>query len=386
MRVALLMAWHEVTSLFKIRTVLVMLIGLPLLLIFLLGNALENPVKTVKIAAYVDDSSRIGEAAKQYLQAHKIDDYASILIKTSEEAVQKDMNSGKVDFGFVIPVQPANQASASLGKVYFYPGKYTERNMTANAVLNQFIAEVEIRASMVHLVPELSVGHLTSGSADGEIKGGVEVGTLVTNDNVEYGEFSALQYYAVAYLIMFLLYGGMSASISLSEEREKGTLHRLHAMPVSIYAILFGKLAGVLLFAVIQSVFLVGFTKLVYGVDWGTNYGGIALICMLVSIATVGFAIILSSFVRNRRMLESIFSLIITSMTFLSGGMIADLGQTVREIGKYTINHWANESLRQLMAGDSLSDQWQPIAILAIIAIVLLGISATRFKKAVALT
>lgn len=385
MRIALLMAWHEVTSLFKIRTVVVMLIGLPLLLIFLLGNALENPVKTVKIAAYVDESSRIGEAAKQYLEAQVLGEYVSIRTMTSETEVQEDMNSGKADFGFVIPEQAA-QADASLGVVHFYPGKNTERNMTANAVLDQFLAEVEFRASAAIVVPKLTEEGLVRTTEAGEIKRGVTVGTLVAGDNVEYGQFSALQYYSVAYLIMFLLYGGMSAAISLSEEREKGTLHRLHAMPVSIYAILFGKLTGVMLFAAIQAVVLVVFTKLVYGVDWGTNYGGIALICMLVTVATVGFAIILSSFIRSRRLLESIFSLIITSMTFVSGGMIANLGQTVREIGKYTINHWANESLRQLMAEDSFRDQWQSIIILTVIATVLLGLSVTRFKKAVALT
>jgi ABC-2 type transport system permease protein len=73
-------------------------------------------------------------------------------------------------------------------------------------------------------------------------------------------------------------------------------------------------------------------------------------------------------------------------MTFLSGGMIADLGQTVREIGKFTLNHWANEALRQMMAGGSLIDSWQAVVILTSITIVLLGVAVTRFKKAVALS
>jgi ABC-2 type transport system permease protein len=387
MRIACLMAWSEVTRLLRIRTVLLLLIGLPLLLIFLLGNALENDIKPVKIAAYVEDTQQLGEAAKQYLSSAEIKSFASTLLRSSEEEVKTDLKSGKVDFGFVIPASapPPQHEAGNLGEVIFYPGKYTERNMTAASILNQFLAEIEIQASSAIVVPEIREAQVSGNVQAREAISLVEVGTLVAGNNVEYGNFSALQYYAVAYLVMFLLYGGMSAALSLSEERVSGTLHRLYAMPVSINAILFGKLVGVMLFAIIQSIVLIGFTKLVYGVDWGTHYGGIALICMLISIATVGFAIIVSSFVRSQRAMESIFSLLITSMTFLSGGMIADLGQTVHEIGKYTINHWANEALRHMMAGGSLSDQWQSVVILTVIALVLLGIAATRFKKAVAL-
>lgn len=386
MRIAFVMAWNEVLSLLRVRTVLLMLIVLPLLLIFLLGNALEDDSKPVRISVYAGDSGPIEEAAKHYLGSPEIAIQAVTELRSSEQDVMTDLKSGKADFGFVIPAHPSEEAGRVKDEVHYYPGKYMERNMIAASMLNKFLSELEIRASAAIVLPELTEGQTSGNVESRETKSIVQVGTLVTGDNVEYGNFSALQYYAVAYLIMFLLYGGMSASISLSEEREKGTLHRLYAMPVTINAILFGKLAGVTLFGLIQSVIIVGFTKLVYGVDWGTNYGGIAIICMLVSIATVGFAVILSSFVRSRRAMESVFSLIITSMTFLSGGMMADLGQTIREIGKYTLNHWANEALREMMAGGGLNDGWRSVVILSGITVVLLGIAVTRFKKAVALS
>jgi ABC-2 type transport system permease protein len=72
-------------------------------------------------------------------------------------------------------------------------------------------------------------------------------------------------------------------------------------------------------------------------------------------------------------------------MTFLSGGMIADLGSNVREIGKFTINHWANEAIRTMMAGGKLQDNLPVIGILSSIAAVLLVLSVIRFRKAVAL-
>lgn len=156
-------------------------------------------------------------------------------------------------------------------------------------------------------------------------------------------------------------------------------------MPVPLSVILFGKLLGVILFAFIQTSIIVIFTKIVYGVDWGSNYAGIAAVCALVSIATVCFSVILSSFVRNRRAIETIFSVLITSMTFLSGGMIVELSPVVKEIGKFTLNHWANEAVRTMMAGGTLRDSLQEIGILSAIAAVLLVLSILRFRKAVEL-
>jgi ABC-2 type transport system permease protein len=161
---------------------------------------------------------------------------------------------------------------------------------------------------------------------------------------------------------------------------------RLYAMPVSLNAMLFGKLIGISLFAFLQATIIVAFTKTVYGVDWGVNYGGIALICILVSVATICFAVIIASFIRSRRAIDSTFTLLITCMTFISGGMIADLGPSIQRFGKFTINHWANEALRQMMSGGSLNDSWREVVILSAITVVLLGISVIRFRKAVALS
>jgi len=209
---------------------------------------------------------------------------------------------------------------------------------------------------------------------------------LSIRNTTDFNNFSAVQYYSVAYLIMFLLYSGMSAALGLTDERQKGTLLRLYSMPISLNVLLFGKLLGSALFACLQAAVIVGFTKAVYGVDWGGSYGAIAIVCALVAAAAIGFAILVASFTRSRRAIESIFSLVITSMTFLSGGMIADLGPGMREIGKFTINHWANEALRRLMAGGTLGEGWQDALILGTITVIIMAAAMLRFRKAVALS
>jgi ABC-2 type transport system permease protein len=383
MRVTLLMAWNQIIQLIRIRSVLLMLIGLPLLLIFLLGNALDSEIKPVKLSLYIGDTAELGHAAEQYLASASVKLYIEPHIKESDAEVQADILQDRVDFGFSIDEDFSTQVRGGQGEVHYYPGKFEDRNMTAESVLNGLLQEISINQAAASVLPVSSQSTTSPAGAPDER---VRVGTLLAGDNVDFGAVSALQYYSVAYLIMFLLYSGMSAAISLTEERDQGTMLRLYAMPVSLNAMLFGKLIGISLFAFLQATIIVAFTKTVYGVDWGVNYGGIALICILVSVATICFAVIIASFIRSRRAIDSTFTLLITCMTFISGGMIADLGPSIQRFGKFTINHWANEALRQMMSGGSLNDSWREVVILSAITVVLLGISVIRFRKAVALS
>jgi ABC-2 type transport system permease protein len=386
MRVGLLMAVNEVVRLSRVRSAMLMLFGLPLLLIFLLGNALDQNIKPVKVSLYIGDAGELGQAMQAFLASEPVKQRLVLRMSDSDGAVQEDLRSGRADYGFSMPPDFSEEVRSGKGELHSYPGRMPDRNLTAAAVINGFVQETKIRqsAAMVGTAKAASVQIPDeSPAATGASASMVNVGTLVAGGNVAFGHVSSLQYYSVAYLIMFLLFSGMSAAISLTEEREKGTLQRLYAMPVSMNSIVFGKLAGILAMAFIQAAFIVTFTKVIYGVDWGSDYTGIALICLLTSIAAVCLAVIIASFVRSRKGVESIYSLIVVMMTFFSGGMVANLGSTVTEIGKFSINHWANESLRQLMSGGSLSGNWQAVLTLSAIAAGLVWISAFRFRKAV---
>lgn len=380
------MAVNEVIRLSRIRSAMLMLFGLPLLLIFLLGNALDHNIKPVKVSLYIGDTGELGQAMQVFLDSEPVKQRLLLRMTDSDEAVQEDLRSGRADYGFSMPPDFSEQVHSGKGELNSYPGRMVERNLTAEAVLNGFVQEIKIRqsAAIVTMGKTASAQSPDESSAHtGASPSMVNVGTLAAGGNVIFGHVSSLQYYSVAYLIMFLLFSGMSAAISLSEEREKGTLQRLYAMPVSMNSIVFGKLAGILVIAFIQAAFIVTFTKVIYGVDWGTDYGGIALICLLTSIAAVCLAVIIASFVRSRKAVESLYSLIVVMMTFFSGGMVAGLGESVRDIGKFSINHWANEALRQIMSGGSLSGEWQAVLTLSAIAAGLVWISAFRFRKAV---
>ena len=203
--------------------------------------------------------------------------------------------------------------------------------------------------------------------------------------NEEYGPVSAIQYYAGAYLIMFLLYSGMSAGISLLSTKENGMLGRLNSMPQPMWLMVLGDMTRIIIFTIIQAAVLILFSWQVYGVNWGDQIGLIGVVCLLTSLAAIGLSILIASFVKKESALQSVFSSLTVLMTFLSGGMVADLGDTVQWIGKFTINHWATVTIRRIMDGVTGAVLWHGIEILAAITLLLIAAALLRLKKVVSL-
>jgi ABC-2 type transport system permease protein len=194
--------------------------------------------------------------------------------------------------------------------------------------------------------------------------------------------YSAVQYYSTSMLIMFLLFSGMSMSISLLQERETHTLARLHSLPLSFNQILLGKLLGNMLISLVQAVIIVCFTAWVYKVDWGNHLLLVFIVCVLTIIASMCIGILLATIVKSSKSVNTLHSSIITAMTFLSGGMIPYLGETLEKLGHFTVNYWAYKSLLRLMSDSSLSDLYPYFSVLSFICLGLLLFTLLRYRRA----
>jgi ABC-2 type transport system permease protein len=382
MRTGLIAAGNELLKMSRRRSILLVLFGLPLLLIFLLGNGLDMTIKPVRTSVYIGAEGELGKAVQAFIASDAVTGNLVVTLRHSEDAVKEDLRSGTADYGFALPDRFTAQKGEALR---YYPGRFAERNLKAESVLDTFAQELNIRLSAAE-VPVAAAAAATGQTGQRmDTQAHVKVGTLVSGHITAFGAVSALQYYSAAYLIMFLFFSGASAAISIADEREKGTLLRLYGMPVPLYHIIFGKLAGIAVFAMIQSACIVTVTKFVYGVDWGSQYPLIALICILTSITAICLAAIIISFVRSRKAFESLFFSATVMMTFLSGGMIVEVSPGITKAGIFTVNYWSTDALRRLMNGGTIADITQSLTVLAAIAAVVLLVTALRFRKAVSM-
>ncbi|WP_028561549.1 ABC transporter permease [Paenibacillus pinihumi] len=376
-------AGYELLRIIRNKMSVLLLIGLPLLLIFLLGNGLDTSAKQVRTAVFHADQGKLRADMENYLASEAASSHLQIIRAASAKAVQEQVQTGSADYGLVVPEDFSELAleGGDAGLIY-YPGKSSIRNLTAKAVLDGYLNELKLHmAVMAVLGPDVPEQPQSGrGEHEGEL---VDVGTSNSTAKGDFGPLTSLQYYGAAYLIMFLFFSSMGAVFSIMKEKEQWTLYRLGAMPSPLVLVVLGKMAGVMLFAFLQGTIVVAVSRLVFGIQWGGYYGMIALIIALTIVAAVSLAMIITSVARSGKSSETIFTLLIIIMTFLSGGMMPDIG-VMKAMEKFTINYWANEGLHFLMSG-APRNAAASVMVLAVIALVCAAAAALRMRKVVSI-
>ncbi|WP_338555749.1 ABC transporter permease [Paenibacillus sp. KS-LC4] len=373
---------YEWIKMSRMHTLLVVLTLLPLLLIYLLGSAFDSVIKPAKVAIYNSDQGAQRASVDAFWQGADVVPYVIPTVFTNEDKVREAVQNGSADYGVVIPADYSDKLAAGEAVSWrTFDGNDGSKNIAANSVIRSYLSQVNMQSAAVKVLGPESLSGLAGSQKEAAAR--VNVQTLGGGSDQTFGSVSAIQYYSVAYLIMFLQYGGMTGAVALLRQKSAGTLQRLFGIPTSFGAVVAGIISGAAMLGVMQAIIIIVVTKYVYGVDWGGAYWGIALISLLTIIAGSGLALTIASFAATVKTMQTLFNTLLFSMTFLSGGMVAMIQNKLGLISKLNINFWANAALRGLMDGSSRVLVWQNIGILAAIAAVLAILAIIRLPKVV---
>ncbi|WP_314584305.1 ABC transporter permease [Paenibacillus terrigena] len=375
----------ELLQISRMRSVLLILFVLPLLLIFVLGSALssqftanEYTPEQVKLAVYNQDTGTMKSILQQFFQSTKTQEILEVTNVDSEMELKNRIQAREVDGGLIIPATFSTEIMGGHTAEWTYvAGPSTSKNDMARMMLQAFTDQTT-QTQAAAIVLGVNGTPTNSSSQKAESINAVKIGKL--QDNLY--EASSFQYYSCTMLIMFLLFGGMSSAISLLRERENKTLQRMIAAPVAVSHVILGKLLGATILSIMQGAIIIGFTGLVYGVDWGEHLLGVGMTVLFTVIASISLAAALAGILKSSKAVESIYSTIVFIMTFLSGGMVVFVGGELESAAKFTLNYWANGSVFRFMMGVDVNTAWHLLFVLMGIAGVLL-LLAVRFARRV---
>ncbi|WP_080837357.1 ABC transporter permease [Cohnella massiliensis] len=366
---------------------------LPLLLIAILGTALDSDftvrdetLERVEVAIVRQDGGETSGLLDDAFRSPALESRLELTkAATREEAVGR-VREGTADFAVVVPAGFGEALLAGEAAQWeLISGADSRKNLAATAMFGSLLerlndgqaAALALGAGSPQGLPaqaSAGTGPDSPEASGGAFGGAVKVGQLAAGS-----DFSAMQYYAAAMLVMFLLYSGMTTGINLALEKERNTLARLHSMPLPAWRILAGKLGGSFLLAVLQAAFIVAFTRFVLGVDWGTSYAAIAAACLCIILFSFGLAVIVLSLAKGSGPMLVIFQIVINLMTFFSGGFIRLPEGLLRRIGEFTVSHWGFQSFLDSMLGRT---DGQPVAILGVIAAAFMAGAIVVYRKA----
>lgn len=321
-----------------------------MIIILILGSAFESEfensdLETVHVLYVNDDAGEYGNNfLNELINMDEIKDLIQFEKAESYEDAEKKIKDEEADALVYLPEefskQVENQEDSSVVKVY------RSRYSGINATVVQSVME-----SYVSGLNAAGVVYQMTGSLEGfqfDMDEGIEEQPLTKEGKVP----DSIGYYAVAMVMMMLLFGADYGNQGISEEYHGAIGDRMRLSQIKPFQQYTGKIIGISLVQFMQALIIILFTKVAYDVYWGHNAGILLLIIFTFCVLTTTFGGMLSLLMGDKQKASTIISTAVFVFTFLAGGFVViDFG-----FAKYfSINYYGQSAVTNLIYDGSMA-------------------------------
>jgi len=314
---------------FRDKKSLIRSVLMPILLIIVLGTALNKffqaeDLQRFHIAYLNEDSGEMHSSFEKFLEMDDIKKIIEAKTVGSFEEGQKLVTDKKAACLIVIPKDYSEKIKlGQKGNIAIYNSKYKDfKSSIAENIVDSY-------NSAGNTIYAVSKGNI--------VKPEYKRYSLINEEGVSIKgkRPSALDYYAVAVLILAIMNSALFACSCIGEDHFDSVGARVKSTPAKSYEVFLGKLLGSVLTTFIKAIIVITFSKLVYGANFGSNWGGIIFIVLTASVMAAAFGMMVCMIVGNTAKASTLISILVNVFTFLAGGYAAIVG--------------ANESVSKVM-------------------------------------
>lgn len=399
MRKVLIIAWNALSRLFRDKKALITLLLMPMVLIGILGSALGTmmdgggfPAFDVIIVNADQDAkpamppntpaailekvpaTNLGKLlTDDVLRSDDVKDLIALTTATDLNTAKATVAEGKAVS--VIYVPATYSADVLSGKaanidVYSDPGQQAFADIVEQ-VVRAFTEQVTTSNLAAHLI-----SHEQSQQVVDQINAGLPKITVAPNGAKP---VKAIQYYAAAMAIMFMVMTAFNRAKDILQEQHDGTLSRVLISPTSKATLICGQVLGNMAVLMAQFIILMIGTRLLYRVDWG-NWSAAILLGTAFSLAAAGIGTAAAGLFKDPRAADAATGTIGMIFAALSGSMfpLFLFPEGLKLVARFIPNYWALQGFLDQMAGLGTSYLWTPVAVLSAIGVVTAGVGAWR--------
>ena len=357
------------------RSMLVKL-GAFILLILVLGSAFSEAfdvtsIETLKVAYFIEDEGPNGKAFVEMMKLEKDISELVSFTEVTDRATAEDM-LGKEEvaaFLYIPPEFSAQVADLEADNELFV---YTKKQTSFDATVVQNVLDTFAYAS------NCAYAHFKiTGSLDG-FEFVMDEGTEAVRYTASGNKPTSMGYYAVAMLLMMILYGADYGCSGMAEDYFSATGDRLRVSPLSPLPQFIGKISALSLVTFLEAAFVVVFTALVYGVDWGTGSTLLTLIVIVLvySAFSTSMGAMFSLITKGKG--EGLVMVAIIGFTFLAGGFVA---MPLPVIENLSPSYYAKTAIFNLLYNGSQTLVWQSIGVLVGLTAVCTAVSTFLIRR-----
>ncbi len=375
------------------RAVLVQMLLVPLLLTFVLGQALGEDAAAstaARVAVVNADAGPLGGELVGLLGR----DGQLRISAADRPAALAALHDGGVEAALFIPAD----FSARLGAGEAPELEYTGLSTAASALTRQAVAlalerfnsavaaaEIAARAASPAGPPSADLLLRARQAALAQWRDTPPIAVATAPGSAPALGPSGMAHSSPGLLVMFAMFFALGGGMTLLQERDGGTLRRLLVMPCSRAALLGGKLLGIFLTSLAQMAILIAAGALLFGVQWGQSPLGLALLVPAYALTVTAFSIALAAAVRTVAQLQALSVLLVMVLSALGGAWwpLEVVPAWLRTVGLLTPTFWAVDGFQDLITRGLGAEAVLPniAALLAFAAaFMLLGVRRFRYE------
>lgn len=305
----------------------------------------------------------------------------------SEEEVVSEVERATVSAGLTLPPDldaAAGQAGETLEAGFIArPDSSTSLQPVVDAVVREATGPMRVARFVAgetgHEVPEL-LGVVESIEVPG-----VEVRTETVGEALFPSGTGQFSVGAAQQLVLFVFLTVLTGSAAIIQSRQLGVTSRMLSTPTSPEMIVVGEASARFLIGIFQGLYIIVFTLVAFGVDWGSIVGALALLITFAA-AAAGAAMLLGTLVRNDQQAGGLSVLLGLGMAAIGGCMfpLELFSPTMRRVAHVTPHAWAVDGFAELVyRGGGIADVLTEVAVLAGFALVLLTLSGWRLRRVI---
>lgn len=399
----LLLAFKDLTVIFRDRAALILMLAAPLALTLGLGlvtgrfaGNTAGGLSQIPVLIVNADTGQLGEALVQTFQSDMLADLVAPRVLTDEVAARTQVEADQVAALVVIPagftdsiMQTANPVVTV--EVYVNPARPTSAGVV-QTIVESFLSQVEVgRVGGTVAVTQLLDSRRITPQQAGQV--GATFGaqqadarppiTLVSEAATStIATFDPLAYMAPGMALLFLMYTVSHGGYVFLREKTQGTWPRLLITPTLLPQLLAGKLLGTYLTGVAQMSILIAASGLLFQVSWGDLWGVAALVLSVAAAAT-GWGAMLTAVARTPSQVASLGSALMLTFGILGGSFVGPemMPAWVSALGRITPNAWGVEAFASLALGNSITTILPQLGALWLMAGVLFAAASFVFPQ-----
>ena len=366
--------YKEVIQISRDPLTLALMLLVPMIQLMVFGYAINTDVRNIKTAVYNLDP---GPQSRDLLHAFENTDYFQIVrYVESDDQLNNSIVTGRVKVGIKIPPDYSDRLLSNRQATVLVLIDGSDSSIATQSL--QVATQVGLTESLARLTTELQDSRSRTSQLPIEVRP-----KMLFNPDSRSANFMVPGLIAVILQIITTLL----TAFSIVREREQGTLEQLMVTPVRPFGLMLGKLVPYGLIGIVETVTVLTVMRLVFDVPIKGSVLLLLLLSILFLFTALAIGLLISTKAQSQMQALQLAWLIMLPSVLLSGFMFPrdSMPVVMRFIGYLVPATHFMEIIRGIvLRGATLVDLLPEVLTLIVMGLVLLVLSAFRFRKKLA--